>query len=57
MHAWTRAERAGVCGGCNKPIAAGEPVRVTTVVGVLRPFVRCEECVGKAPRPEAVVND
>lgn len=49
MHEWTYAKRAGSCGGCNKPIAAGESVRVTTISGVTRTFVRCEECAGAAP--------
>lgn len=48
-HEWTHAERAGFCGGCNKPIAAGEPVRATTIHGVTRTFVRCEDCAGAAP--------
>jgi hypothetical protein len=48
-HEWTHAERAGFCGGCGKDIASGEAVRVTTVPGVTRPFVRCGECAGGAP--------
>lgn len=49
MFEWTRAERAGVCGGCAKALAPGEPVRLTRVVGVTRKFIRCQECAGMAP--------
>ena len=49
MHEWTRAQREGVCGGCRKALKAGEPIRLTSIVGVTRKFVRCQECVGAAP--------
>jgi hypothetical protein len=46
---WTRAERAGSCGGCGQPIEIRDHVRLTHVVGVTRPFVRCAACAGGAP--------
>lgn len=49
MHEWTRAERDGRCGGCDRAIASGEAVRLTIVAGVRRRFVRCGECAGGAP--------
>jgi hypothetical protein len=48
-HEWTRAERGGFCGGCNRPYDSGVRVRLTTVSGVARKFVRCGECAGGAP--------
>jgi len=57
MHEWTRAERAGSCGGCNKALAPGDPVRVTSVSGVRRKFVRCEECAGGAAPPKLPADD
>lgn len=49
MLEWTHAEADGFCGGCGHDIARGEPVRVTSIVGVTRKFVRCQDCVGTAP--------
>lgn len=49
MTEWTRALRDGFCRGCGKPLVAGEPIRLTSIVGVTRKFVRCQECVGAAP--------
>lgn len=49
MQEWTRAERPGSCGGCGKEIIIGEQIRLTTVAGVTRRFVRCGECAGGAP--------
>jgi hypothetical protein len=49
MHEWIRAERSGFCGGCDKVITVGEPVRLTSIVGIRRQFIRCEECAGAAP--------
>lgn len=49
MTEWTRAERNGSCGGCNKTITLGEPIRLTSIVGIRRRFVRCQECAGTVP--------
>lgn len=49
MHEWTRAERNGVCGGCDHPVTVGEPIRLTSIVGIRRRFVRCQECAGAVP--------
>lgn len=49
MTEWTRAERDGVCGGCDKKITVGEPIRLTSIVGIRRRFVRCQECAGSVP--------
>ncbi len=46
---WTHADRDCVCGGCGHPIESGARVRVTTVTGVTRKFVRCGACAGGAP--------
>lgn len=49
MTEWTRAERNGFCGGCDKKITVGEPIRLTSIVGIRRRFVRCQECAGSVP--------
>lgn len=49
MTEWTRAERDGVCGGCGNPLKQGQAIRLTRIVGVTRPFVRCAECAGPVP--------
>lgn len=49
MHEWTRAERNGHCGGCDRPVTVGEPIRLTSVVGIRRRFIRCQECAGTVP--------
>ena len=49
MHEWTHAERNGFCGGCDHLIAPGDPVRVTTIHGVKKKFIRCAACAGGAP--------
>jgi hypothetical protein len=49
MIEWAYAERDGLCGGCGRDIAHGEPVCITAVIGVTRKFVRCVDCAGAAP--------
>jgi hypothetical protein len=49
---WTRAERDCVCGGCNNPVAIGDAIRVTEIVGLTRKFIRCADCADAAIPPE-----
>ena len=49
MTTWTRAVVDCRCGYCGAHLPIGTPVRVTRLVGVQRPFLRCELCVGEAP--------
>lgn len=52
MTKWTRATLATICGGCNRVIALGAPMKLLelgTVQGGRRIKVRCETCDGPAP--------
>jgi hypothetical protein len=46
---WTRADRDGFCGGCGESFVSGDQIRLTSVIGVTRRFVRCATCAGGAP--------
>ena len=47
MIEWTRARKYGVCGGCSRQYAPGDPIK-RVVVG-RRAFTRGECCAGAAP--------
>jgi hypothetical protein len=52
LKVWARADRDLHCGLCSASIPRGEPIRVTTVIGVAQKFIRCPECAGEEPPPD-----
>lgn len=46
MRTWMRlpGPRLRFCGGCDQPIAPGDPVQVVTLEGLQRELLRCAGC-------------